>query len=131
MCAKRVLGAITVLDLAQSMGLLKIDLNIMPVDFLAFTGHKTLYGPFGIAGFIDNSNVTLKEYIVGGTGSDSLNLNILRLKMPNKYESASPNIIAIAAGLNSALDILNIDELYQRKDANANYLVENLRTLSM
>lgn len=126
MCAKE-FGAITVLDAAQSMGLLKIDLNIMPVDFLAFTGHKTLYGPFGIAGFIDNSNVTLKEYIVGGTGSDSLNLNMPQVS-PNKYESASPNIIAIA-GLNSALDVLNIDELYQHEKMLTNYLVEKLENI--
>ena len=60
-------GAITILDSAQSLGLIEQKLD--DIDFLAFAGHKTLYGPFGIGGFIDNSMVKLKQVIVGGTGS--------------------------------------------------------------
>lgn len=89
------------LDCAQSMGLVPIDINKMDVDYLVFAGHKTLYGPFGIAGYICNSNIRLKHFIVGGTGSDSLNLNMPN-ELPTAYESSSPNIQAIA-GLNSAI----------------------------
>lgn len=104
-------GAITVMDSAQSLGL--VDVKMEYIDFLAFAGHKTLYGPFGIGGFIDNSNITLSKYIVGGTGSNSLNLSMPE-NSPGRYESSSPNIVAIA-GLQAALKCLNI---------NTNYLIE-------
>lgn len=48
----------------------------MDVDLIGFAGHKTLYGPFGIGGFINVSAVPLDTFITGGTGSDSLNLEM-------------------------------------------------------
>lgn len=119
-------NAINVLDSAQSLGLIDIDVKVLNVDILAFTGHKTLYGPFGIGGFINVSNLELDEVIVGGTGSDSLKLDMPE-KGAGKYESSSPNIIAIS-GLYAALSELNIlddftherqltDELVKQLDA--------------
>lgn len=101
--------AITIIDCAQSMGLLPIDINKIKADFMVFAGHKTLYGPFGIAGYIDNSKISLKEVITGGNGSDSLNL-FMGDQFPTKYEAGSPNIQAIA-GLNAALEWLNVTGL--------------------
>lgn len=78
------------------MGLIDIRADLIKVDIIAFAGHKTLYGPFGIGGFINVSGIKLNTFITGGTGSDSLNLD-----MPSgnesKYESASANIVAIVA----------------------------------
>ena len=93
-------GAITVLDTAQSLGL--IDVRMENVDFLAFAGHKALYGPLGIGGFITNGKVQLRQFIVGGTGSNSLSLSMPE-KRSGRYESASSNIVAIA-GLQAALE---------------------------
>ena len=94
-------NAITILDSAQSLGLLEVKANKINVDIIAFAGHKTLYGPLGIGGFINVGGIDLNVFISGGTGSDSLNL-----EMPSgieaKYESASSNIVAIA-GLSAAL----------------------------
>lgn len=122
-------GCINVLDTAQSLGLIEYDVRkSKDVDIIAFAGHKSLYGPFGIGGFINISNVSLKEYIVGGTGSDSLNLD-----MPSgneaKFESSSNNIVAIA-GLRAALESLNVDEIYRHEKGLTNYLVERLSKLS-
>lgn len=93
---------IVTIDCAQSMGLIDINLDEIRADYLVFAGHKTLYGIFGIGGFIKNTSKDLKEFIVGGTGSDSLNLD-----MPTsgsaKYEAGSVNIQAVAA-LNSSLE---------------------------
>ena len=69
-------GALNVLDSAQSLGLIATDVRNLKVDIIAFAGHKSLYGPFGIGGFINVSGIKLKEFIVGGTGSNSLNLDI-------------------------------------------------------
>ena len=100
--------AITVLDTAQALGLIDIDIMKCKVDFVAFAGHKALYGPLGIGGFVDVNNIPLAEYVVGGTGSDSLNLD-MPSESPYKYESASSNIVAIA-GLMAALKEIKEDD---------------------
>ncbi len=58
--------AIYLVDAAQSMGAKQINIINSNIDFLVFAGHKTLYAPFGIAGFILNKNINLKPYIYGG-----------------------------------------------------------------
>lgn len=120
-------NAITVLDAAQSMGLIEVDSKKMNADFIAFAGHKSLYGPFGIGGFIDIGNIPLDEFIVGGTGSDSLNLD-MPSRRPDKYESSSPNIVAIA-GLNAALAECNLEEIFAHEKELTKYLVERLSNI--
>ena len=116
--------SITVLDTAQSFGLVGLEMKNLNADFIAFAGHKSLYGPFGVGGFITSGKVKLREYIVGGTGSDSLNLNMPE-GYPYKYESASSNIVAIA-GLNAALNELDIENIYYHEKELTDYLVEQL-----
>ena len=117
-------GAITVLDSAQSMGLVEIRADLMDVDLIAFAGHKTLYGPFGIGGFINVSGIELDEFIAGGTGSDSLNLEMPAGK-ESKYEASSSNIVAIA-GLNAALQELNQKKHLSQEMEMTKYLLEKL-----
>lgn len=119
-------GAITILDSAQSLGI--IEQNLDDIDFLAFAGHKTLYGPFGIGGFIDNSRVKLKQVIVGGTGSNSLILSMPE-ETPNRYESSSPNIVAIA-GLNAALEELDVNHNFKFEKELTEYAIEKLEEIS-
>lgn len=94
---------VILLDASQSLGLLSVDFKGWGLDYLVFAGHKTLYGPFGIAGFLMNREPVLDPFITGGTGIDSLNR-----AMPDgarRYEPGSRNVIA-AAGLCSALQEL-------------------------
>lgn len=119
-------GAITILDSAQSLGIIEQKLD--DIDFLAFAGHKTLYGPFGIGGFIDNSGVKLKQVIVGGTGSNSLILSMPE-ETPNRYESSSPNIVAIA-GLNAALEELDVNHNFKFEKELTEYAIEQLEEIS-
>ena len=107
-CARRY-GAITVLDTAQSLGVEKVDLAQMNVTFLAFAGHKSLYGPLGIGGFITNGKVKLDELMAGGTGSNSLILD-MPAESPDRYEFASTNIVAVA-GLSQALTEIDYGNL--------------------
>ena len=116
-CARRY-DAITVLDTAQSLGVEKIDLTQMNVTFLAFAGHKSLYGPLGIGGFVTSGKVKLNEVMAGGTGSNSLVLD-MPSESPDRYEFASTNIVAVA-GLSQALkevdysNLLEEDKLVKR-----------------
>lgn len=115
---------ITVLDSAQSLGLIEVDSKRINADIICFAGHKCLYGPFGIGGFINVSNVPLNVYITGGTGSDSLNLD-----MPNgnesRYEASSSNIVAIS-GLHAALSCLDVDCHRDKERIMTDYLIERL-----
>ncbi|SEF45107.1 aminotransferase class V-fold PLP-dependent enzyme [Lachnospira multipara] len=120
-------GAITILDSAQSLGLIEIRASVINADIIAFAGHKTLYGPLGIGGFINISGIPLSTFITGGTGSDSLNL-----KMPDgaetHYEAASSNIVAIY-GLYAALKTLNISENRSNEMMITRHLVKELNNI--
>ncbi len=123
-------NSVVALDCSQSMGLIPIDVNKIKADYFVFAGHKTLYGPFGIGGFIDKSKVKLSEIITGGTGSDSLNLKMPDI-YPGKYEAASPNILSIA-GLNSALDWIKdvgIDNIRDKEIKLTKELIEGLKDI--
>ena len=94
-------NAKVLLDCSQTAGLLDIDVKKINCDYLVFAGHKTLMGPFGVAGFILDKSSNLKPIIYGGTGIDSGNLH-LPDTIPEKFEIGSMNIYAIA-GLNAAI----------------------------
>lgn len=117
-------GAITVLDSAQSLGLIEVDSKLINADIICFAGHKCLYGPFGIGGFINITNIPLNVYITGGTGSDSLNLD-----MPDgneaKYEFSSSNIVAIA-GLHAAIKCLDLTNHRAKEKMLTDYVIERL-----
>ena len=121
-------NSINIIDTAQSMGLLEIDCRKMQADFITFAGHKTLYGPLGIGGYINTTNYSLNTTLTGGTGSDSLNL-----EMPSngeiRYEPGSPNIVAIA-GLNAALKAIDTQNLYKVEKELTAYLVDSLKNIN-
>lgn len=121
--AKR-FNAITILDSAQSLGLIEVKANRIQADIIAFAGHKTLYGPFGIGGFINIGGIDLDVFISGGTGSDSLNLEMPDGK-ETKFESASSNIVAIA-GLNAALKDLKQQDHLAKEVSLQGQLIEKM-----
>lgn len=118
---------VNVLDSAQSMGLVEIRADLLQADIVAFTGHKTLYGPLGIGGFVNVSGIPLDVFISGGTGSDSLNL-----EMPNggesRYEAASCNIVAVA-GLNAALKDINPRFCMKQEKELSDYLIDRMSSI--
>lgn len=120
-------GSINILDSAQSLGLLDIRADLMAVDLIGFAGHKTLYGPFGIGGFINVSGIPLDTFITGGTGSDSLNLE-MPLGNEARYEASSSNIVAIA-GLNAALDNLEQKYSLEQETKMTSYLITQLSSI--
>jgi cysteine desulfurase family protein len=120
-------GATTVIDMAQTCGLVDLDCGNQNIDFAVFAGHKTLYGPTGIGGFVMNQNIVLPPVIFGGTGVDSINPE-MPSSIPEKYEMGTQNILGIA-GLNASLKwILNIgiEILYNKEIENRNRLIELL-----
>ena len=108
--------AITVTDMCQSAGLIDTNIASSDFDYAVFAGHKTLYGPLGISGFITSFPQELPPLIIGGTGIDSANQDMPD-DIPVKYEAGSHNSTAIA-GLNASLKWLlenGIDNIYQKE----------------
>lgn len=89
-------GAVVVLDMSQTAGLLSLDLASDLYDYAVFAGHKTLYGAFGVGGFICKRGATLEPVLFGGNG-----INSIEQKLPDNIvqmeEIGSQNTYAIAA----------------------------------
>lgn len=123
--------AITVIDICQTAGLVDTDLSCNIIDFAVFAGHKTMYGPLGVAGFIMNDRITPEPLLYGGTGVDSANQSLPKT-IPERYEVSSPNIMAIA-GLNAAMKWLNeigINNVFRREKENHDILLSTLQQYS-
>lgn len=120
-------GAHTVTDMAQTAGLVPLDVASDLVDFAVFAGHKTLYGPFGIGGFAKSRNAALEPVLFGGTGVDSVNQEMPE-NIPGRYEMGSQNICAVA-GLHAAAQwfLQNQDEIRAAEEKNHRRLLEILR----
>ncbi|MFH1019761.1 MAG: aminotransferase class V-fold PLP-dependent enzyme [Pseudomonadota bacterium] len=98
---KRKGEALLMVDAAQSAGVFPLEMEACGIDFLAFTGHKGLFGPTGTGGFLLREGLMLPPLKMGGTGSNSEQEQQPQL-MPDCYESGTPNTLGIgglAAGL--------------------------------
>ncbi len=92
-------------DSAQTAGVYPIDVEAMNIDFLAFTGHKSLFGMQGTGGLYVKEGTNLLPLVRGGTGSKSEE-DIQPDFMPDCLESGTPNtpgLAALAAGVKFVL----------------------------
>jgi cysteine desulfurase family protein len=99
-------GIIFCVDAAQTAGAIPIDVEEMDIDLLAFTGHKSLFGPQGTGGLYIRKGLEkmVSPIMSGGTGSRS-EYEQQPDFMPDKYESGTPNAIGIA-GLCAGIDFI-------------------------
>jgi len=100
-------GAITLLDGAQSVPHLPVDVQALDVDFLAFSAHKML-GPTGIGalygklGLLEN----MPPFLGGGDMIKTVHLrSFVPNSLPHKFEAGTP-AISEAIGFGSAVDYL-------------------------
>ena len=131
-------GAINVIDMCQTAGLVDTDLSSEDIDFAVFAGHKTLYSPLGVAGVVSSFAIKPQPLLFGGTGVESAN-QALPESVPERYEVASPDIAAIA-GLNASLKWIKetgIENIYAKEQENHKRLIEllskyeNIKVLEM
>ena len=90
-------GLLLLVDGAQSLGHVPVDMQAMRIDLLAFPGHKGLLGPTGTGGLCIRPGAerrlgTIRE---GGTGSVS-EQETHPTMMPEKFEAGSHNSVGIA-----------------------------------
>ena len=118
-------GAITVLDMAQSAGLVDCDLSKDYFDFAVFAGHKTLLGPTGISGFVMKPDFNLEPVFFGGTGFESANQDMPR-SLPERFEFGTLNTVGIV-GLNASIKWIleqGINAIAQKESSNRKTLIE-------
>ena len=118
-------GALTVLDMAQTAGIVNCNVGLDTFDFAVFAGHKTLLGPTGISGFVMKSDIGLSPVLFGGTGFESANQD-MPASLPERFEIGTMNISGIA-GLNAALKWIHeqsVSKLYQEESAKRKRLLE-------
>ncbi len=120
--------ALTVVDMAQTAGLVDLNITQSQCDFAVFAGHKTLYGPTGISGFLMNSTVEVPTFLYGGTGIDSANQDMPQ-DIPARYEMGTPNMVALA-GLHAGLVELKkmtISARHRMEQENREHLLKILK----
>ncbi len=90
-------GIIFCVDAAQTAGVVPIDVKVMSIDLLAFTGHKSLFGPQGTGGLylVEGLEKDIEPIMTGGTGSRSESEE-QPVFLPDRYESGTPNSIGLA-----------------------------------
>jgi len=126
-------GAVFMLDVAQSAGVVPSGLSLGP-DIIAFTGHKGLLGVPGTGGlvFADNFDAEqIHSLAQGGTGSLSEQSRQPDF-LPDRLESGTMNGPGLA-GLVAAIDFLNsigLDEVYTRKLAIADKLAAGIEDIA-
>ena len=87
-------GALLLVDAAQTAGAHPIDATALGVDLLAFTGHKSLFGPQGTGGLVIGGQAP-EPIMYGGTGSNSEAERQPDL-LPDRLESGTLNGVGFA-----------------------------------
>ena len=124
--------AIVIVDASQSAGLKPLNMKKSNIDSVVFAGHKNLYASWGIGGFVSAYTARLATVLAGGTGSDSLNLNMAS-DSPVGFEVGSANIIAISS-LNASLKWLKTTGMSVISDKKAQLmerLIQGLRDIGI
>ncbi|MGL5616360.1 MAG: aminotransferase class V-fold PLP-dependent enzyme [Sarcina sp.] len=118
-----------IVDSAQTAGIIPINIKELNINALAFTGHKSLFGPQGIGGFIldDKINEEMSILFSGGTGSSSYSLD-QPLILPDKFESGTPNTPGII-GLTKGIEFIKkegLNTIKEKEETLCKYALEKL-----
>ena len=122
--AKKI-GAITVIDGAQAVPHMKVDIKKLGCDFYAFSGHKML-GPTGVGVLIARKNILeeIDPFMGGGEMINSVNMDESTWnEVPWKFEAGTPNIAQVI-GLGAAIDYIQkigIENIHQHEQELLHY----------
>jgi cysteine desulfurase / selenocysteine lyase len=116
-------GIPVLLDGAQAVPHVKVDVRALDCDFYAFSSHK-LYGPTGVGVLYGKHKLleAMPPYQGGGDMISSVTFEkTIYNKLPHKFEAGTPNIAGVI-GLGAAIQYLNQFDWEQVEDAEANLL---------
>src|SRR6058998_724981 len=134
LCEKaHAVGALALVDAAQSVGHLPINVQELGCDFLAFSGHK-MCGPTGIGALYGRAEILSAIPPWHGGGEMIVSVTLERSafkKAPHRFEAGTPNI-AGAIGLEAAIDYIEQigrPAIFEHDMQLANYAAERLAEL--
>lgn len=93
--AERKKKIIFLVDGAQAVGSIYVNVSDMKADMIAFPGHKGLLGPQGTGALYVKDGICLKPLLEGGTGTASRDITQPR-EFPDGYEAGTVNAAGIA-----------------------------------
>ena len=123
-------GAITVLDAAQSVPHIKVNVQALDVDFMGFSAHK-MCGPTGIGVLYGKTHLleSMPPFLGGGDMIKEVKLRSFRPNsLPHKFEAGTP-AIAESVGFGAAVDYLSgmgMDEIANHEHEIIEYALERL-----
>ena len=127
-------GALFMLDGAQSVPHMKTDFKYLDVDFLSFSGHKML-GPTGIGCLVGKYELLEKmdSFLTGGGMNVTFakDVSVEELNPPTKFEAGTLNIAGII-GLGAAVRYINsigIDNIEVHEHALKAYAINRFKEL--
>ena len=126
-------GALVVLDACQSVPHMPVNVKDLEIDFLAFSGHKTV-GPTGIGVLWGRAELLkdLPPFLFGGSMIESVSMtDAVWAPSPRRHEAGVPNM-AQAVGLAAALDYLSaigMEEIYEHEQKLGGYLLKRLQEI--
>ena len=123
-------GAVVVLDACQSVPHMRVNVVELDVDFLAFSGHKSV-GPTGV-GILWGKSELLSElppFLTGGSMVTAVTMESATwAEAPQKFEAGVPNM-AQAVGLGAALNYLSnigMDAIAEHERSLTGYALDKL-----
>ena len=123
-------GAVVVLDACQSVPHMKVDVQELGVDFLAFSGHKAV-GPTGVGVLWGKAQLLdeLPPFLTGGSMVTSVTMtDATWAQVPQKFEAGVPNM-AQAVGLGAAFNYLSaigMDAIHQHENSLTDYALKKM-----
>jgi cysteine desulfurase/selenocysteine lyase len=126
-------GALTLIDGAQSIQHMAIDVQKLDCDFFAFSGHK-VFGPTGVGVLYGKKDIlnSLPPYQGGGDMIEKVTFEKTTYnELPHKFEAGTPNIVG-GIGLGKAFEYLatlDMDLLQQHENDLLKYAEEKLKKI--
>lgn len=126
-------GAKICVDAAQAMNHVKVDVQDLDVDFLAFSGHK-MFGPTGVGVLYGKQDLLemMPPYQGGGDMIDTVTFEKTTYNdLPHKFEAGTPAIASVI-GLGAAVDYINkigLENIHKAEDEILAYATEKLSSI--
>ncbi len=130
----KAVGALSIVDAAQSAPHLGVDVQELGADFVAFTGHK-LYGPTGVGVLWGRYELlaAMAPFLGGGEMIETVTMEgTTYAEPPHRFEAGTP-MIAQAVALGTAVDYvtaLGLADIRAHEQELTAYALEGLQTVS-
>ena len=127
------IDAIFIVDAAQSVSHIPVDVQNLGCDFITFSGHKML-GPTGIGVLWGSLKMleSLPPFLSGGEMIETVTLeNATWNEVPYKFEAGTPNYVQ-AIGLGTAVEYLSnigMENVQEHEKKLTEYAIEKLKTI--